>query len=649
MKPSFQLALVAALLSIIALCACQDPGSGGDPLPKETVATPAFAVSTGKYSSGQLVHITCGTEDAEIHCTVNDTAPTSSSPAYDGKGISVAGDHTVVKIRAIATKSGMLDSAEAEVTITINYSQVSTPRISPPGGTYQSAQNVAIDCGTADAAIRYTTDGSDPGPTHGAVYDGTVSISANCSLKAFAHKSGMSDSTIASADYEFTPAAPSIADATPGLHTVTIAWSAVDGATSYAVYYGRGQTVSAADGTKLAVAGTATQAEVPELKGGKTYSFIVTASNASGESLASSAAQCVPEAQWSAIGGAGFSAQKIHAPSLAVDSKNVPYIAYFEEAPGTGQSILLVKKLSGGAWTSVGDYAFPYPLPSPTPNCLSLAIGPDDAPYVACPDRENGSRATVKKFNGSSWETVGSAGFSAGEIAYVSLAFDSTGSSLVPYVGYQDYYYANEATVMRLNGSSWEAVGNTGFSDTRADYFSMIIGPGEVPFVALCGSNAKARALKFDAAGGTWGAAAASLNVSQGVGYDTSIMASKGVPYMVFCDYSSLKYQTKVVKYGGTSWEAVGPELAVSVPTYMPIAFDSKDDVYICWSDINREIGTTVKKLDASGTAWNAIGAEKFSPGAVTEVRFIIDRDDVPIVAFVDGANGGKATVMAYE
>jgi hypothetical protein len=140
---------------------------------------------------------------------------------------------------------------------------------------------------------------------------------------------------------------------------------------------------------------------------------------------------------------------------------------------------------------------------------------------------------------------------------------------------------------MKLNGSSWETVGDTGFSDTRADDFSMIIGPGNAPFVALYGHNAKASALKFDAASGTWAAASGSRYVSQGVGYVTSLISANDVPYMVFCDYSKLYYATKVQKYTATGWDAVGPELSVDLPTYMPIALDSKNDVYICWSDIN--------------------------------------------------------------
>ena len=40
------------------------------------------------------------------------------------------------------------------------------------------------------------------------------------------------------------------------------------------------------------------------------------------------------------------------------------------------------------------------------------------------------------KFDGTNWVNVGSAGFSAGESEYESLAFSPSGQ---PYVAYQDY------------------------------------------------------------------------------------------------------------------------------------------------------------------------------------------------------------------
>ena len=49
------------------------------------------------------------------------------------------------------------------------------------------------------------------------------------------------------------------------------------------------------------------------------------------------------------------------------------------------------------------------------------------------------------------WQLVGPAGFSAGEIQYTSLSvYNGT-----PYVAYMDGANSNKATVMKLNGTSW--------------------------------------------------------------------------------------------------------------------------------------------------------------------------------------------------
>jgi len=86
---------------------------------------------------------------------------------------------------------------------------VSAPSIVPGTGIYTGAQSVSLSSTTAGATIRYTTDGSTPTESHGAVYSGSpVSIAANATLKAIAYVAGSSDSAVTSAAYTIVSANP---------------------------------------------------------------------------------------------------------------------------------------------------------------------------------------------------------------------------------------------------------------------------------------------------------------------------------------------------------------------------------------------------------------------------------------------------------
>lgn len=77
---------------------------------------------------------------------------------------------------------------------------VQVPVFSIAGGTYTSTQSVEITCKTQDAVITYTTDGTEP-TENSEKYIKAITIEKSTLLKAKAFKTGMKDSTVASANY----------------------------------------------------------------------------------------------------------------------------------------------------------------------------------------------------------------------------------------------------------------------------------------------------------------------------------------------------------------------------------------------------------------------------------------------------------------
>jgi glucose/arabinose dehydrogenase len=83
---------------------------------------------------------------------------------------------------------------------------VATPTITPNGGNFTGSVSVSLATATAGATIRYTTDGTNPTPSVGAIYGGPFSLTTSATVKAIAYLAGMPDSAVAVATFTSGPA-----------------------------------------------------------------------------------------------------------------------------------------------------------------------------------------------------------------------------------------------------------------------------------------------------------------------------------------------------------------------------------------------------------------------------------------------------------
>jgi hypothetical protein len=175
------------------------------------------------------------------------------------------------------------------------------------------------------------------------------------------------------------------------------------------------------------------------------------------------------------VGNPFFSPWKVNGTSIAFSPSGQPYVAFGDSEKNNKATVM---RFNDTSWVTVGSADFSAGWTTD----ISLAFNPiDGQPYVAYEDGGNSIKATVMKFNGNNWENVGKAGFSAGKAYYTSLAFDSTGQ---PYVAYEDGTNSFKATVMKFDGISWVNVGDAGFSANVASSTCLAINRQGEPYVA---------------------------------------------------------------------------------------------------------------------------------------------------------------------
>ncbi|MBR6770885.1 MAG: chitobiase/beta-hexosaminidase C-terminal domain-containing protein, partial [Lachnospiraceae bacterium] len=116
---------------------------------------------------------------------------------YTFTGLEESTEYTFLVRAANVVGSGETVSVQAT---TLEMPAVEIPVFSPEGGTYTEVQTVSIETATEGAVIYYTQDGSEPN-SDSSVYNETLTVDQNVTIKAMAVKDGMKNSQVVTAEY----------------------------------------------------------------------------------------------------------------------------------------------------------------------------------------------------------------------------------------------------------------------------------------------------------------------------------------------------------------------------------------------------------------------------------------------------------------
>lgn len=296
---------------------------------------------------------------------------------------------------------------------------------------------------------------------------------------------------------------------------------------------------------------------------------------------------------WETLGETTATTHSANFPSMKCDIFGKPYIAYQDIALGGKASVV---RHDGRNWITIGDAGFSNGRIS----SITSAAASNGVPFVAYADSSNGNKVTIKKFNGSSWENIGNPSFTNNEVKNISLAIDFWG---IPSIAYQDADNDEKITVKKFDGTNWTDVGNPGFSDTKADNITLAIDAASLPYVVYQDSdsnnNPKINVKRLN--GTTWENVGNTLPAVK-IQHLSFVLDKSGTPFIGYNDYND-NLKTTVKRLINGNWENVGSSSFSEGATSFPTLVVSQVGVpYMAYADATKENKLTVMQYNMALT-----------------------------------------------
>ncbi|MCI0393484.1 MAG: hypothetical protein L0322_00915, partial [Chloroflexi bacterium] len=337
--------------------------------------------------------------------------------------------------------------------------------------------------------------------------------------------------------------------------------------------------------------------------------------------------------------------------SLAVAPDGTVYVAWGDE--GGGDSEIYVRRWNGSSWQEVGGG-------SATGGGISdnsggsyipaVAVAPDGTPYVTWRDDSSGDyEIYVRRWNGSSWQEVGSGSATGGGIS--NNGGNSLSSSVAiapngtPYIAWADLSGGDaEIYVRRWNGSSWQEVGSGsagggGISNNNGDsqVTSLAIAPNGTPYVAWqddSGGDVEIYVRHWNGSSwlevGTGSAGGGGISANSGASTQAALaVGPDNMPVVAWEDVSSGMAQIYVRRWNGANWVEVGAGSAggggisntnggAHVPAVAADPADPAGRFVVTWSDDSPGESEIYVRW-WNGSSWIEAGAGSASGGGISD------------------------------
>jgi len=139
---------------------------------------------------------------------------------------------------------------------------------------------------------------------------------------------------------------------------------------------------------------------------------------------------------------------------------------------------------------------------------------------------------------------------------------------------------------------------------------------------------------------------------SAGAAGDTSLaFGPDGAPTVAYSDYGN-SYKATVMRFNSVSgaWELVGNAgFSAGMAVYTSLAFGPDGAPTVAYQDGGNGYKATVMRFNSVSGAWELVGSPGFSAGTVNYTSLAFGPGGAPYVAYQDWGNSHKATVMRYN
>ncbi|WP_199528734.1 Ig-like domain-containing protein [Pseudoalteromonas sp. bablab_jr010] len=338
---------------------------------------------------------------------------------------------------------------------------------------------------------------------------------------------------------------------------------------------------------------------------------------------------------WDYIGKAHFSENSLRIIRQASDSVGNKYVAYTNQVNSIEK--IWVMKHDGAQWHHLGGAEVAQvAISSP----LSFAVDNiNNIPYVAY--TEVSGKTVVKKFEDNSWQLLGGQPISE-DALHPSIIFDNNNTL---HIVYQDMSVDNFTIhLQKWDGNNWLTVAYETAEKTNFYSIKLAFDGNNTPYIAYSENGYESYFFIKKLIGNTWEHVGPAKVETRIQFFD--LLFKGNIPYIAIANSSR---ELSVKKFNGTEWVLAGNSRPTTEKAYGPdIALNSDGKLYIAY--IN-DAGYPTYKLvvkELNEDQWFNVADYDFSDKVYSAPALEV-YNNTPVVAFNDGNNDSRATMMEYS